>query len=62
MLVPDAPQDRIICYCFDIRLSDYLRDPALKEFVVEKTKAGLCSCKAMNPSGNCCLKDFPRID
>jgi hypothetical protein len=59
---PKVPDDLIICYCFDIRLSDYVKNPALKDFVLEKTKAGLCSCKSKNPSGNCCLKDFPALD
>jgi hypothetical protein len=28
--------------------------------VMAQTKAGLCSCDTSNPSGRCCLKDFPK--
>jgi len=53
--------DSPLCYCFGISMNDYRRDPSLKDVVSAKTKAGLCSCKTMNPSGNCCLKDFPEL-
>lgn len=53
---PDAP----LCYCFGVARSDALSDSSVKEFVVQKTKEGLCSCETSNPSGRCCLKDFPR--
>jgi hypothetical protein len=62
MATDDAMPDRMICYCFNIKLSDYKKNPALKESVLEKTRAGECSCKTMNPSGNCCLKDFPPLN
>jgi len=51
--------DRTLCYCFGVRLSDYQSDKRLKNFVVEQTKAGVCACDIRNPSGRCCLKDFP---
>lgn len=55
--------DRHICYCFDIRLSDLLSENStvrLKSFVTEKTRSSTCDCEIRNPSGRCCLKDFPR--
>lgn len=52
--------DSLLCYCFGVRNEDYQRNPAIKEYVVAQTKAGLCSCDTSNPSGRCCLKDFPR--
>jgi hypothetical protein len=55
-------QDKMLCYCFSISLDDYIKNPALKDFVLEKTKAGACMCKTMNPSGKCCLKDFPSLE
>jgi len=51
----DAP----LCYCFGVSKADARRDPAAKEFVVQQTKAKLCTCETSNPSGRCCLKDFP---
>jgi len=55
--------DRQICYCFDIRLTDLLSENntlKLKSFVTGKTRSSTCDCEIRNPSGRCCLKDFPR--
>jgi hypothetical protein len=48
------------CYCFDVTHAEAQDHPAIKQFVVEKTKSGACSCESQNPSGRCCLKDFPK--
>ncbi len=53
-----AGGDRVLCYCFDIKASDYEKDRTLKAFVLEQTKSGSCACDIQNPSGKCCLKDF----
>jgi hypothetical protein len=58
-LKEDTP-DSLLCYCFGISREDFRRDPSRREFVVAKTRAGLCSCETRNPSGRCCLKDFPK--
>jgi len=50
----------MLCYCFDIRYGEASADASLKAYVVEQTAAGLCSCETRNPSGRCCLKDFPQ--
>jgi hypothetical protein len=50
----------LLCYCFGVRRTDFERDPATREFVIAKTKIGACSCETSNPSGRCCLQDFPR--
>ncbi|MDE1941830.1 MAG: hypothetical protein KGI47_01635 [Betaproteobacteria bacterium] len=50
----------LLCYCYGISKEDFHRNPATREFVIAQTKAGLCSCKTSNPSGRCCLKDFPK--
>ena len=51
--------DRLLCYCFGISKDDFQGNPASKEFVMAQTKAGLCSRETSNPSGRCCLKNFP---
>lgn len=54
--------DKPVCYCFDILLADLQteRDQiALKAFITEQTKNSACDCEIRNPSGKCCLKDFP---
>ena len=52
--------DKLLCYCFGVSLNDFQCNPLIKEFVIAKTKDGLCSCDTSNPSGRCCLKDFPK--
>jgi hypothetical protein len=50
----------IICYCFGVTRDEAGRSTQAMEFVVEKTKEHACACKTRNPSGKCCLKDFPK--
>ena len=56
-------QDKTICYCFDVQFSDLDSEKAQeksKAFVVEQTKNSTCDCEIRNPSGKCCLKNFPQ--
>ena len=52
-------QNALCCYCFDISYAEARKDSNLKQYVIEKTKNKHCSCESQNPSGRCCLKDFP---
>ncbi len=52
--------DATICYCFGVTKYHALHDKSIKSFITEQTKKSLCSCETSNPSGRCCLKDFPR--
>lgn len=58
--------DRVICYCFGITESDVLGEmdhqlsSSAREFVIEQTRLQNCACDVRNPSGRCCLKDFPK--
>lgn len=52
--------DALLCHCFGVSRADFERDPATREFVMAQTKKGACSCDLTNPSGRCCLKDFPK--
>ncbi len=54
--------DALACYCFDITLKEVKNDPKLKQYVIDKTKNNLCACESQNPSGRCCLKDFPTLE
>lgn len=53
-------RDALLCYCFGVSRAALAEEPMLRDYVVQQTKAGLCSCETHNPSGRCCLKDFPR--
>jgi hypothetical protein len=52
---------RPLCYCFGITHADLDSSTAeqLRRYVIEQTRAGRCACEVRNPSGQCCLKDFP---
>ena len=57
---------RLLCYCFGISEADVRKEldetgksPA-RDFVTEQIKMKRCACDIRNPSGKCCLKDFPR--
>ena len=52
--------ERLLCYCFGVRLQDYRVNPEVRDFVVAQTKAGVCACASRNPSGRCCLVDFSK--
>ena len=53
--------DRMLCYCFDIRYSDLAAAAErCRDYVIDKTRDNRCACVQRNPSGRCCLRDFPR--
>ena len=56
----EMSDEGLLCYCFGVTKRDFRSNPAVRDFVVGQTKAGLCSCETSNPSGRCCLKDLPR--
>jgi hypothetical protein len=47
-----------ICYCFGVTKA-LAKLENIKKFVSRQTKNSMCSCETSNPSGRCCLKDFP---
>ncbi len=49
----------LLCYCFGITAREAAADSQLKQFVIEKTSNNQCACSILNPSGRCCLKEFP---
>ena len=51
--------DSLVCYCFGVTADEASANPEAKAFVIDKTKSHICECEVRNPSGKCCLKDFP---
>lgn len=49
-----------VCYCFGVTKSEAKNDPRIREFVVEETRQRGCACEYRNPSGKCCLANFPK--
>jgi len=60
--IKETTNDAPACYCFGVSKADAISDPSIREYVKFQTKYGQCSCDVSNPSGSCCLKDFPRTD
>ena len=58
--IKDGSSHGQLCYCFGVSKAEYQHNVAIKDYVMAQTKAGLCSCETSNPSGRCCLKDFPK--
>ena len=52
--------DAMLCYCFGVSKADALSDPSIRAYVIRQTKLGTCACDVRNPSGQCCLKSYPR--
>ena len=52
--------DALVCHCFGVSHKEAMKNPAIKDFIIQQTKIGHCSCETSNPSGRCCLKDFPK--
>ena len=57
--IKSTSEDALICYCFGVTKAQS-NQAEIKNFVIEQTKQGVCSCDTTNPSGKCCLKDFPK--
>jgi hypothetical protein len=57
-----------LCYCFGIDADQYLSAlragdaETIKGFVIQRTQAGECACEVRNPSGQCCLAKFKKLE
>lgn len=52
--------ERTLCYCFDVTLQDIVDNTSARNYVIDQTRGGTCDCEIRNPSGRCCLRDFPK--
>jgi len=59
--IKEPSNNALVCYCFGITVHDATTNPEAKAFVIRKTAEHRCACESRNPSGRCCLKDFPKI-
>lgn len=58
--VKEQKDSALICFCFGVSKAQATSDKKIKEFVANQTRLSLCACDISNPSGRCCLKDFPK--
>lgn len=54
-----ALANEMICFCYGIDAVTAQSEPEAKAFVIAQTRNKACACDTRNPSGRCCLKDFP---
>ena len=57
--IKEKSANSLVCYCFGVTSDEANNNPEAKAFLIEKTKEHVCECEARNPSGKCCLKNFP---
>jgi len=55
----EQTDDALICYCYGVTRGEARTVPEAKAYVMAQTRQALCACDTTNPSGRCCLKDFP---
>lgn len=59
--IKESSTESTICYCFGVSKKEFSQDKSVKDFVIHQTKDKMCDCEIRNPSGKCCLKDFPKL-
>jgi hypothetical protein len=58
--VKEQSDDSTICYCFGVTKGEAIADESIKDYVATQTIDHMCDCEIRNPSGKCCLRDFPK--
>ena len=58
--VKEQSDTALICYCFGVNKQQAINSPEARTFVIERTQNHASSCTTSNPSGKCCLKNFPK--
>ena len=58
--IKEQTDESPVCYCFGVNRQQSKDTPEAKAFVIEQIRNHTCSCNTSNPSGRCCLKDFPK--
>ncbi len=57
--VKEDSDSGLICYCYGVSRLQARTNPHIREFIIEETRNKGCACESRNPSGQCCLADFP---
>lgn len=57
--IKNPSEEASICYCFGVSRKE-ATNAQIKAYVVQQTKQKHCACNIRNPSGRCCLADFPK--
>ena len=57
--IKEQSDNTLVCYCFGVTKAEARNNKAIRQFVIEQTKLKQCACETRNPSGKCCLANFP---
>lgn len=58
--IKEKSTDALVCYCYGVTKADAESNPQVRDFVIRETGRQQCACETRNPSGRCCLVDFPK--
>ena len=58
--VKEVSEETLVCYCFGVSKAQAIQNAEIKTYITQQTKEKNCACEIRNPSGRCCLKDFPK--
>jgi len=58
--IKENNDEALVCYCFGVSKALAKQNADIKTYVTQQTKEKNCACDVRNPSGRCCLKDFPK--
>lgn len=58
--IKETSPERTLCYCFGVTYATAEQHAEIEDFVKTMTQQHNCACQTSNPSGRCCLKDFPQ--
>jgi hypothetical protein len=60
--IKEQSENALVCYCYGVTRTEAIHTPEAKAFVLRETKEHVCACETRNPSGRCCLSEFPKIE
>lgn len=58
--IKEKSRTALVCYCYGVTVAEAIANPDAKAFVMQETKRKSCACATRNPSGKCCLANFPK--
>ncbi|MCK4863913.1 MAG: hypothetical protein KAT06_00665 [Gammaproteobacteria bacterium] len=56
----EKDENALVCYCFGVNKALAAQNTEIKTYITQQIKKKNCACEVRNPSGRCCLKDFPK--
>jgi hypothetical protein len=58
--IKENSENSLMCYCYGVTKYEAAKNPQSRSFIIQETQKQNCACESRNPSGKCCLSDFPK--